>query len=157
MVHRFSKLTRQRSRTPQTNHRARPLRLEQFEPREMLSGWTGTDAEPIFAHLGHSDVPGTSSLQRNATPERLLKLNASAGVRYSVVVPVRMQDYRDANAWVAAVSALFPDRFHPFARIDPAHRGSATILAEAFDTLGLRGLKLALRRDDFPPHASVTR
>ena len=101
------------------------------------------------AHIGHSDIPYSSSLQRNATPERLLSLERKAGVRYSVIVPVTYRDYRDGNAWIAAVAALFPGRFHPFARIDPSRAASVSILEEAIDNLGLRGLKLALSPDKF--------
>jgi len=101
------------------------------------------------AHIGHSDIPYSSSLQRNATAERLLKLDQKACVRYSVIVPVTYRDYRDGNAWIAAVATLFPDRFHPFARIDPSHPGSVSILEEAVDELRLRGLKLALSPEQF--------
>jgi len=103
----------------------------------------------VHAHIGHSDIPYSSSLQRDATAERLLELDRRAGVRYSVVVPVTYLDYRDGNAWIAAVSALYPDRFHPFARIQPSHRQSVSVLEEAFDVLGLRGLKLALSPEEF--------
>lgn len=101
------------------------------------------------AHIGHSDIPYSSSLQRDATPERLLALEKRAGVRYSVVVPVTYRDYRDGNAWIAAVSELYPDCLHAYARIQPSHRGSVSILEEAFNTLGLRGLKLALSPEEF--------
>ncbi len=101
------------------------------------------------AHIGHSDIPYSSSLQRNASPERLLALEDTAGVRYSVIVPVTYRNYRDGNAWIAAIAALFPDRFHPFARIDPSHSTAVSILEEAVDNLGLCGLKLALSPDKF--------
>ena len=96
------------------------------------------------AHIGHSDIPFCSSLQKNATPERLLSLDQKACVRYSVTVPVSYADYRDGNAWISAITALFPGRFHPFARIDPTRPDAVSILEEAFDVLSLLGLKLAL-------------
>ena len=103
----------------------------------------------FHAHVGDSDCPGASELQRRCTPERVLAMARRAGVQKTVIFPTTYQDYRDGNRVIQQAIAAYPQELIGFARIDPQTPSAIDVLREGIEELGLRGLKMVLRGEGF--------
>jgi len=99
----------------------------------------------FHAHVGDSDRPGASELQRGCTPERVLGMARRAGVEKTVIFPTTYQDYRDGNRVIREAVDTYPDEFIGFARIDPTADDAVDVLRDGIESLGLSGLKLVVR------------
>lgn len=100
----------------------------------------------IHAHVGDSDVPGASLLQRGCTPEWLIELDHQAGIDISVIFSTTYTDYHRGNETIARAVEKYPDSFIGFARTDPNHANAVEAFREGVEQLGLKGLKMSLNR-----------
>ena len=102
----------------------------------------------VHAHIGHSDVPTASDLQKGCTAELVLKYADQAQIDKTVVFPTTYLDYTVGNQLIADAVAQYPDRLIGFARADVKHPNAVASFVQAVEELGLKGLKLVPRGPD---------
>ena len=103
----------------------------------------------IHAHIGDSDNPAASMLQKGCTAELAIKLADQAGIDVTVVFPTQYLDYMDGNRVIAEAVGRYPDRLIGFARADVKHDNAVASFKHGVEELGLRGLKMVPRGEDF--------
>lgn len=103
----------------------------------------------VHTHVGNSDVPGASILQKDCTAELLLKYMEQAEISKAVIFPTSYLDYRNGNEVIYHAVQKYPDRFIGFARFDPKHKNAIATLETAIGELELKGLKIVPRGTDF--------
>ena len=102
----------------------------------------------VHAHIGDSDVPTASDLQKGCTPELVLRYADQAGIDVTVVFPTSYLDYDVGNQQIADAVRRHPDRLIGFARADVKHDNAVESFVRAVEQLGLRGLKVVPRGPD---------
>ena len=92
-------------------------------------------------------------------PRSLLKKMAKSGVDKCVVFPFNEirpgRAFSTANDYIAKVVKSHPNRFIGFARTDPTSPSAADEVYRAIKKLGLKGLKLHPRSQEFHPSDDV--
>jgi predicted TIM-barrel fold metal-dependent hydrolase len=88
-------------------------------------------------------------------PRSLLKKMVNSGVNKCVIFPFNEirpgRAFAAANDYIAKVVKSHPERFIGFARTDPTHPSAADEVYRAIKKLGLKGLKLHPRSQEFHP------
>lgn len=95
------------------------------------------------AHAGHADALAHSWDTFEDVEVTLRRMDA-AGIDRAILLPIGSGGFRAANREIAQRVQERPERFHGYAKVSQEEdRGRvAELLAEAFDELGLSGLKL---------------
>ena len=102
----------------------------------------------VHAHIGNSDVPTASDLQKGCTAELVLRYADQAQIDKTVVFPTTYLDFTVGNRIIADAVAKYPDRLVGFARADVKHANAVASFVQAVEQLGLKGLKLVPRGQD---------
>ncbi len=88
-------------------------------------------------------------------PRSLLKKMVNSGVNKCVIFPFNEirpgRAFAAANDYIAKVVKAHPEHFIGFARTDPMHPAAADEVRRAIKKLGLKGLKLHPRSQEFHP------
>jgi predicted TIM-barrel fold metal-dependent hydrolase len=110
----------------------------------------------IDAHCHAGKGDGASGPKGKDAPlDRYLRRARAAGIEKSVLLGTFVDDYDDANAYVARVAARYPGRFIPFAIVHPERdAGRIKIIIEnAVEKWGFKGIKVHMH--DAPASAEV--
>ncbi len=103
----------------------------------------------FHTHLGKGE-PDAEPLQRDQTPQKLLRLMDEAGVDVAVSFPVTYRDYAKAHEELRSYADAFKGRIIPFARVGDTD-DAVDILDHAVNSLGFKGLKIHMGCDNIPP------
>lgn len=101
------------------------------------------------AQMGTGDKAG-DILESGIGAGRLIENMDAAGVGRSIVYTVTWDRYADrANQEIREAARELPDRFIPFARVNPTQPDAEKVLTRALDGGGFRGIRLRPHHDRF--------
>jgi len=85
----------------------------------------------------------------NIDAKTILKYASEANVTYSVLNPVKYNDYSKANEEVSQAVKEFGNKLIGLARVNPRDENARSDLKKALENLGLKGLRLRPGHDGF--------